>query len=169
MSRGFVKEDDQEEEPIIPPRAALPEGVTNYVTQKGLKQLKDERDALEKERAALSHADDREYRRAAAVIDGSLNLLNERISSARVLTPEDLDHDEVRFGAQVFYTIDTNPKTLNFQIVGVDEADVKRLKIAFIAPIARAVTGKKVGDTVELKLGNEKRLIQIISIHYSDK
>ena len=32
MSRGFVKEDDQEEIPIVPPRANLPEGVPNYVT-----------------------------------------------------------------------------------------------------------------------------------------
>jgi transcription elongation factor GreB len=32
MSRGFVKEDDQEETPIVPPRADLPEGVVNYVT-----------------------------------------------------------------------------------------------------------------------------------------
>ena len=36
MSRGFVKEDDQEEIPIVPPRADLPDGVTNYVTQVGL-------------------------------------------------------------------------------------------------------------------------------------
>lgn len=42
MSRGFVKEDDQEEAPIIPPRAALPSGQTNYVTPNGLKELKEE-------------------------------------------------------------------------------------------------------------------------------
>jgi transcription elongation factor GreB len=42
MSRGFVKEDDQEEAPIIPPRAALPNGVTNYVTPNGLQELKTE-------------------------------------------------------------------------------------------------------------------------------
>jgi transcription elongation factor GreB len=38
MSRGFVKEDDQEET-IVPPRADLPEGVVNYVTQGGMDEL----------------------------------------------------------------------------------------------------------------------------------
>lgn len=47
MSRGFVKEEDQEEAPIIPPRAALPNGVTNYVTPKGYQDLLDELKALE--------------------------------------------------------------------------------------------------------------------------
>ncbi len=35
MSRGFVKEDDQEEVPMVPRRAYLPEGVTNFVTPNG--------------------------------------------------------------------------------------------------------------------------------------
>jgi transcription elongation factor GreB len=38
MSRGFVKEDDQEEVPIVPQRAYLPEGVTNFVTRTGMEQ-----------------------------------------------------------------------------------------------------------------------------------
>lgn len=43
MSRGFVKEGDQEETPIIPPRAALPAGATNYVTPTGMELLQAER------------------------------------------------------------------------------------------------------------------------------
>jgi len=39
MSRGFVKEDDQEEVPMVPRRAFLPEGVTNFVTPNGLNEL----------------------------------------------------------------------------------------------------------------------------------
>ncbi len=39
MSRGFVKEDDQEEIPVVPPRAFLPEGLTNYVTRVGMDEL----------------------------------------------------------------------------------------------------------------------------------
>jgi transcription elongation factor GreB len=42
MSRGFVKEDDQEELPILPLRAHLPFGVVNYVTVNGLNELKQE-------------------------------------------------------------------------------------------------------------------------------
>jgi len=46
MSRGFVKEDDQEEIPLVPPRANLPEGVTNYVTQSGMDALLVEKENL---------------------------------------------------------------------------------------------------------------------------
>ena len=46
MSRGFVKEDDQEEAPLIPPRAPLPDGVANYVTPRGMRLLLEERDAI---------------------------------------------------------------------------------------------------------------------------
>ncbi len=46
MSRGFVKEDDQEENPIVPPRADLPDGVANYVTRVGMDELLAEKQML---------------------------------------------------------------------------------------------------------------------------
>lgn len=164
MSRGFVKEDDQEEAPIIPPRAALPAGETNYVTPNGLKELKNEEEALIEERANLDRQNDTERRRAQAVMDGKLKLLRERISTARLLKPEDQPVDEVRFGALVELMQHGNKQ--EFQIVGVDEANVKKQKIAFVAPIARAVTGKKVGDKIDFKLGEETRKLEILKITY---
>jgi transcription elongation factor GreB len=164
MSRGFVKEDDQEEAPMIPARAALPAGETNYVTPNGLKELKEEEEELVEERANLAKENETERRRAQAVIDGNLKLLRERISTARILDPKDQPEDEVRFGALV--ELKQNGNTQKFQIVGVDEADVKKKKIAFVAPIAKAVTGKKVGEIVEFKLGEETRKIEILKITY---
>ncbi|MDT0676947.1 GreA/GreB family elongation factor [Autumnicola musiva] len=167
MSRGFVKEEDQEEAPIIPPRAALPAGVTNYVTPAGLQQLLDEKNELEQNRASLEIEDDTEKRRSQALIDGKLNLLKERINSARVLEPGEQVQDEVRFGAEVaFLDLDKNQEQ-KFQIVGVDEADVKKQKIAFVAPIARALTGKRLGDTVTFKLGAELRKLKIQKVNYN--
>lgn len=164
MSRGFVKEDDQEEAPIIPPRAALPAGTTNYVTPKGLQELKQEEQELVDERSQLEIKDETELRRAQAVIDGKLKLLRERINTARLLDPKDQPKDEVRFGALV--SLKQNGNKQKFQIVGVDEADVKKQKIAFVAPIARAVTGKKVGETANFKLGEETRKLEILEISY---
>ena len=46
MSRGFVKDGDQEEAPIVPPRAFLAEGETNYVTQVGMNELLTEKDIV---------------------------------------------------------------------------------------------------------------------------
>ncbi|WP_373058344.1 GreA/GreB family elongation factor [Zunongwangia sp. H14] len=167
MSRGFVKEEDQEEAPIIPPRAALPAGATNYVTPAGMKQLMDEKRGLEQSRASLEIEDETERRRAQAVIDGTMKLLNERINSARILKPSEQAQDEVRFGAEVEYLdLDKNQQQ-RFQIVGVDEANVKNRKIAFVAPIARALTGKKAGETAEFKLGPEVRKLKIQKITYN--
>lgn len=166
MSRGFVKEEDQEETPIIPPRAALPSGAINYVTQVGLDLLKAERDNLEKERIELDTEDENQRRRDLAVIDGKLNLLQERIISARVLNLADQPKDEIRFGATVKYKMLANNVVNSFQIVGVDEANVQNNKIAFVAPIAKAITGHRKGDVVDFMLGNETRKLEILEINY---
>ncbi|HET7361777.1 MAG TPA: GreA/GreB family elongation factor [Salinimicrobium sp.] len=166
MSRGFVKEDDQEEAPFIPPRAALPTGAINYVTPRGYQLLLKEKANLETERSGLKAENETERRRALAVIDGKLQLLKERLASAREIDPTNQIPDEVRFGAWVsIKNIDTNEQQ-EFQIVGVDEADVKKSKIAFVAPIAKAITGKKVGETANFKLGVEVRMLKILKISY---
>ena len=166
MSRGFVKEGDQEEPPIIPPRAALPAGQTNYVTPAGLEELKKEKQELEQERASIQAENETEKRRTQALIDGKLQLLNERLTSARLLKPEDQPADEVRFGASVEIENLGSKQKQEFQIVGVDEADIKKKKIAFVAPVARALTGKKIGEIAEFKLGNETRKLKVLKISY---
>ncbi|MFZ2351142.1 MAG: hypothetical protein WAW24_06335, partial [Bacteroidales bacterium] len=61
MSRGFIKEGDQEEVPMVPRRAYLPEGVPNFVTPAGLEQLLAEREALvaEKEAVTITHENEK--------------------------------------------------------------------------------------------------------------
>ncbi|MDR5590211.1 GreA/GreB family elongation factor [Christiangramia sp. SM2212] len=166
MSRGFVKEEDQEEPLIVPPRAALPEGVTNYVTPNGLAELKQELKELEHQRAHVEAENETEKRRSQSLIDGKINLLAERLQSARLLDPKEQPGDEVRFGAIVELQNLTSNQKQEFQIVGVDEADIKKKKIAFVAPIAKAVTGKKVGEETDFKLGNEVRKLKILKISY---
>jgi len=166
MSRGFVKEEDQEEPVLIPPRAAIPEGETNYVTPNGLEELKQELKDLEYERAHVEAENDTEKRRAQSLIDGKINLLSERLQTARLLDLKDQPDDEIRFGAKVKLRNKTSGQLQEFQIVGVDEADIKKKKIAFVAPIARAITGKKVGDEVDFKLGEEIRKLEILDISY---
>ncbi|WP_029036121.1 GreA/GreB family elongation factor [Salinimicrobium xinjiangense] len=169
MSRGFVKEEDQEEAPFIPPRAALPPGVTNYVTPQGHKQLLEERDILEKERKNIDISSDKEKRHATAVINGKLNLLNERLASARILEPKEQPQDEARFGATVtfkFLTGNQKGQEQSFEIVGVDEANIKARKIAFLAPLAKALTGSKVGDVVKVQMAGALQKLEILNISY---
>ncbi|MCP9236166.1 GreA/GreB family elongation factor [Lewinella sp. JB7] len=166
MSRGFVKESDQEELPIIPPRAPLPAGETNYVTPEGYRALEAEREQLEAEKAALSSDNEDERRRAATVIDGKLALLQQRIVSARIVDPAGQPPEEVRFGAYVKLRQGGSKSVQEFRIVGVDEANVKEGKISFTAPIARAVTGRWVGETADFHLGSEVRKLEVLEIRY---
>lgn len=167
MSRGFVKEDDQEEVPMVPPRADLPAGVTNYVTPKGMEALKDEKGRMIEEREALDTANENERRIALNHINAKLQLLNIRILSAKVVDLNDQPKDEVRFGAVVTLKIGAAQKLQKYQITGVDEADISKGKISFVSPIARLLTNKKVGEKALLKLAKEGRVFEIMDIAYS--
>ncbi|GGW68384.1 transcription elongation factor GreB [Winogradskyella epiphytica] len=166
MSRGFVKEDDQEEIPIVPPRADLPEGVTNYVTQVGMNQLLEEKQSLIDERDKLDTTNDNERRIAVNHINAKLQLLLNRIATAKIVELDKQPQEEVRFGATVTLKIGKEPKLNRYQIVGVDEADISKGKIAFISPIARLLTNKKVGEKAVLKLATEERVFEIKGIDY---
>ena len=150
MSRGFVKEGDQEEVPMILPRAFLPSGVTNYVTPEGLRLLHDEMESLKEEwTAAGSNYVTKNY------LDAKMRLLSERISSAVVVDTTKANSDIVSFGMYVRY----NDKTI--RIVGVDEADASKGLISFISPIAKSLIGKKKGDKFEIKVPRGTETIEI--------
>ncbi len=166
MSRGFVKEDDQEEIPMVPPRAHLPAGITNYVTQQGMDELLTERTLLHDEKELVPRENEKERRIALNLINAKLQLLNERIASAQIVNLETQPAHEVRFGA--FVTVQTvkNQVITEYQIVGVDEADIAKQKLSFLSPIARILISKRVGDTAVLKLGKEERVFQIKGLRY---
>lgn len=166
MSRGFIKEGDQEEIPILTPRAYLPDGVTNYVTQVGMNELLDEKQLLVSEIENLDAANDNERRIASNHLNAKLKLLNERIISAQVIELEKQSPDEIWFGATVTLKMVDETKLQKYQIVGVDEADVSRGKISFISPLAKLLIGKEVGEEAVLKLTNGNRTYEIMEITY---
>lgn len=166
MSRGFVKEDDQEESPIIPNRSPLPEGVLNYVTPEGFQALQNELEELENERTAIPKEETPEKRAALKVVNAKINMLLERINSAEVVEVPEAPPEEIRFGAHVTFRFKSENTDRTFQIVGVDEADVKAKKIGFTSPIARVLLGKKAGDVTELKLAHGTREIHIKKVTY---
>lgn len=166
MSRGFVKEDDQEEIPIILPRTDLPDGVTNYVTQVGVDELLNEKQELIYEREHLDISNENERRIALNHINAKLQLLNNRTSTAKIVDLSKQPQDEIRFGALVTLKTGNEIKLQNYQIVGVDEADISKGKISFISPIAILLTNKKVGEKAILKLPKENRVFEIVEIVY---
>ena len=150
MSRGFIKEGDQEEIPMVPPRAYLPEGVPNYVTKEGLDALKEELKSLEVERVKAG-----DNYIMVNFLDATIKLLIGRINSAVEVDLSKVSKDTVSFGAWVRY----NGRVV--RIVGVDEADVNKGLVSFVSPIAKALIGKKAGDIIEL--GKERIVVEEVS------
>jgi len=166
MSRGFVKEEDQEEIPMVPPRADLPNGAVNYVTKIGYTNLLAERNGFLVAKESLQHDNENERRIASNLINAKLQLLNERIASAKIVDLKDQPQNEIRFGATITVVIDNAETPQQFQIVGVDEANIGKGKISFLSPIARLLISKHVGDTATLQLGKVERVFKIIEISY---
>lgn len=166
MSRGFVKEDDQEDVPMVAPRADLPAGVTNYVTPAGMDELLAEKQMLTDEKQNLPVTNENEKRIALNHINAKLLLLNNRIAEAKVVNLKDQPQNEVRFGARVTLKTEATKIIQTFQIVGVDEANVSRGKISFLSPLAKALLNKKIGEKAVLKLAREERVFEILDIAY---
>jgi transcription elongation factor GreB len=152
---------------MVPPRAHLPEGVPNYVTQAGMDELLTERQALMNEKENLDTSSENERRIAVNYITAKLQLLNNRINDARVIDLKEQPLDEIRFGATVTLKTEGTNDIQTFQIVGVDETDISRGKISFLSPLARVLTDKKVGDKVILKRPKGDLIFEIINISYS--
>ena len=162
MSRAFVKEGAPEAPVVVPPRPPLPAGVPNYVTPAGLAALRAEKAALEAERAAL--ADTPEAARDRERLTGRLRHLVERIAVSKEVDPARMDRDDVRFGATV--TVRRGGAEQTFQVVGVDEATGRGDAVAFTAPVARAVLGKRPGETATLSTPRGDEAVEVVAVTY---
>lgn len=159
MSKAFTKEDSAAQELVVPPRAPLPDGVPNYVTPRGLELLRAERETLEATRAQLRLAADAARLTALAA---RLHEVERRIASAQCVEPA-ASSDVVRFGSRVTL-LDDAGREQRYQIVGVDEAEPSAGKIAFLSPLARALLGAQVGDSVRLEKPGGARELEVLAI-----
>ena len=164
MSKAFTSEETDEAPVLVRPRAPLPPGVTNYVTPAGLAALTDELRALQEDRARLESKGD-ERKRDLTMADGRLAELETRLATASLVDPKAQPQDEVRFGATVVIQNGAGAQR-TWQIVGVDEADAKQGKIAFVAPLARALLGRRVGEAATVATPRTDDELTVISIAY---
>ena len=142
MSRAFVKDGENEFEEL--PDRLISEH-PNLVTPEGLAQIEAEVSRLDAEFAAAQAAQDRE---ALSVAARDLRYWKARQLSAEVVTPPD-DGAHVHFGTTV--TIEREDgRRQAFRIVGEDEAEPAKGTIPYVAPMARALVGKGVGDVVRV-------------------
>jgi transcription elongation factor GreB len=161
VSRAFVKE-DAVAAPLVRPRAPLPRGVPHYVTPRGLKLLHSERDALTAGLAAGGQAD---AASDAVALRARLAELEARIAAAVPVDPAEGAPDVVRFGARVEVRASDGAQR-RYRIVGVDEADAAAGRVAFVAPLARALIGKRVGDFAPLQTPRGEDELEIVAVDF---
>ena len=83
-------------------------------------------------------------------IEGRIADLENKISRAEVIVTKKLKSNKIIFGATVTLGEVGKKKKIIYQIVGTEEADVENGKISISSPLARALLGKKVDDSVEV-------------------
>ena len=98
-------------------------------------------------------------------VEGRIMEIESKLSLADVIDPTTLSGEKVMFGAHVTL-MDENEKEVTYQIVGVDEADMKVFKISVTAPLSRAMIGKRIGEDFELKMPKGDRGYEIIGVEY---
>jgi|TARA_B110000967_G_scaffold174458_1_gene186636 transcription elongation factor GreA len=99
-------------------------------------------------------------------IEGRIQELNEKLALSNVIDITKLSGEKVLFGATVsFVDVDTDEES-NYQIVGADESDLQKNKISVSSPIARALIGKSVGDTLSIPIPKGKIEIEILEVEF---
>jgi len=182
MNKAFVKEsdaaDDDDEDLAAP---ALPAGSKNYMTPAGYARLDAEFNQLWRvERPKLvetiswaasngDRSENGDYiygKKRLREVDRRIRFLSKRLENAEVVDPATReDSDQVFFGATVTVA-DQSGSESTYAIVGIDEADAGRGRIAWISPMARALLRAREGDTVSVQTPEGRREVDIVAVRY---
>ena len=151
------------------------------MTPAGYQSLEDEISHLKSvERPAIIHqiaearahgdlSENAEYHAAKerqSFIEGRVMDLEDKLSRAEVIDLTKLSGKTVKFGATVTLTDEDNDAKVKYQIVGDIESDIKKGRISISSPIARALIGKTVGDTVEVTAPGGARSYEILKVQF---
>jgi transcription elongation factor GreA len=152
------------------------------ITKRGAELMKEELHRLKtKDRPAVINAiaearaqgdlsENAEYDAAKerqSFIEGRIADLENKLGTAQIIDPTLLDTDgRVVFASTVYLEDLKSGDKVSYQIVGVDEADLKEKKVSVTSPIARALIGKSAGDIVEVQAPSGIREYEILEVRY---
>ena len=154
-------------------------GTVTYITEEGLRKMKEELDRMTKiERPAISKAigeaiekgdisENAEYdaaKDAQGMLEAKIAVLSTKIASARIIDESKIDISSVQMLNKVTIRNKINNATMQYTIVSEPEADLKVGKISIQTPIAKGLMGKKLGDIVEIQVPSGKMQFEIIDI-----
>ena len=139
--------------------------------QKKLK-YKDRPDVIKAIAEAREHGDlseNAEYHAAKEMqsfIERRITELEDKIRRSDVIDVSNIKNDKIVFGATIELFDKKSEKELTYQIVGIDEANVEKGLISINSPVARALMGKKIGDSVNVKTPGGEMSYEILKIEY---
>ena len=127
--------------------------------------------AIAEARAQGDLSENAEYEAAKdkqGFIEGRILELEGKLAAAKVIDPSELDAEgRVVFGATVDLEDEESGKSVTYQIVGDDEADLKLGLISVSSPIARALIGKEAGDVADVQAPGGVRSYEIVAVRYA--
>ena len=124
---------------------------------------------LEEARAHGDLSENAEYHAAKerqAFIESRVAELNSKVSRAQIIDTSTISGKTVKFGATVTVVEEEDDSEMKFQIVGEDEADIKKNRLSVGSPLARALIGKKVGDEVEVATPSGGKFFELLKVQY---
>ncbi len=125
--------------------------------------------AIEEARAHGDISENAEYDAAKerqSMIEGRIGEIQGKLAGAEVVVPSSIKSDRIVFGATVDMVDTETEEKLTYQIVGVDEADVKQNMISIMSPFSRAMIGKKVGDLITVQSPKGDKEYEILSFRF---
>ena len=105
-------------------------------------------------------------RERQSFIEGRVAELEDKIARAEVIDVSKLSGKEVKFGATVTLLDEDTDEKASYQIVGQDEADIAARRLSVTSPLARALIGKHVGDTIEVTTPGGSKSYEIVKIAF---
>jgi transcription elongation factor GreA len=100
-------------------------------------------------------------------VEGRIAELEGKLGAAQIIDPTTLEADgRIVFAATVQLEDMESGEKVTYQIVGIDEADIKERKVSITSPIARALIGKFAGDVVEVQAPSGIREYEVLEVLY---
>jgi len=105
-------------------------------------------------------------RERQSFIEGRITELEDIVSRAQVIDVSQLSGDTVRFGATVTLADEDSDDEAIYQIVGAHEADIASGRLSVHSPLARALIGKHIGDSVEVSSPGGSRSYEVVNVRF---
>ena len=125
--------------------------------------------AISEARALGDLSENAEYhaaKEAQSLNEGRVQELESMIARAEVIDVTKLSGDRIKFGATVKLVDEDTEEEKTYQIVGEPEADVRSGRVSVTSPIARALMGKTVGDTVEVTTPGGGKSYEVVAVAF---